>query len=496
MNISSQRRFTYPCLALVALSIIVGALMRLWACQTEFSHDEVWAWMDMQFMDSPLKILTYHRANNHYFYTLWLYILGGNASCVAYRLPSLITGVGSIVLMAVIAGRAGKTHAVVAAVLTALCFPLIFYSSEARGYASAVFFTLLCLDYMQRYKNSPKWPRDLLFSLYAVSGILCHLTFLCSYFAIAAWAVFPLVKNKRPLKELFLHLSRYHLIPMSFLIFLYFVDLRVLHIDGGPKYSLGRIIGDLACTTYGIVPNPTWSIILMILSGVVILAGLALLWANKSDKWVLYVVGLPAPIIVILLMHPSFIHSRYCLVCLPLFLLLLTDVLVYLSKLPGGRVAVAIFLSLYCGANSLTSLRLCQVGRGRYLEALQYMTDLTKSSPVMVGSNFPLQARLMFAFYRRYVKTDKDLQYWQGNKFRATGNFPTWIIISRQDRFPPVDKSNVSDLDPAAQRVLTVINGYRRAKYQLVQIFERGEVFSGSDWLIYHLFSPGNSQTS
>ena len=78
--------------------------------------------------------------NNHLLNTLWIYAVGDRPTWFAYRLFSILTGSAAIAATGLALRRVGRVESLVAAVLVAASYPMIVYSSEARGYAPAVFF--------------------------------------------------------------------------------------------------------------------------------------------------------------------------------------------------------------------------------------------------------------------------------------------------------------------------------------------------------------------
>ena len=66
-----------------------------------------------------------------------LYLFGPSAHSITYRIPAVLAGVGTVVMAGWISSRRGRLEALSAMLLVAASYPLIHYSSEARGYAYA-----------------------------------------------------------------------------------------------------------------------------------------------------------------------------------------------------------------------------------------------------------------------------------------------------------------------------------------------------------------------
>src|SRR5205823_152187 len=106
-------------------------------------------------------------------------------------------GVGSAALAGQILSRRGRPHAIAAMILVSVSYPLIVYSSEARGYAPMVFFVLMAVSAHERVLRSRTWPALIAFWTAAILGMLSHLTFLHAYVAIVLWSVYAMLVRAR-----------------------------------------------------------------------------------------------------------------------------------------------------------------------------------------------------------------------------------------------------------------------------------------------------------
>ena len=80
----------------------LAAFLGIWAATDEFWLDEIWSLFDFAGdANSPLDIFRAHHDNNHYLVTLWMYLLGPNqGNWVLYRVPSILAGIGTVLLAA------------------------------------------------------------------------------------------------------------------------------------------------------------------------------------------------------------------------------------------------------------------------------------------------------------------------------------------------------------------------------------------------------------
>src|SRR5262245_14211736 len=104
----------WPAAAAVALA---AAALRVRGLFSDLWLDELWS------LDGPAAarlwwdvVLRFNLDNNHHLNTLYLFMIGDGASAVQYRMLAFICGVLSVLVAMAIAGRHGRTAAVVAAV--------------------------------------------------------------------------------------------------------------------------------------------------------------------------------------------------------------------------------------------------------------------------------------------------------------------------------------------------------------------------------------------
>ncbi|MEN6450401.1 MAG: hypothetical protein ABFC96_07920, partial [Thermoguttaceae bacterium] len=172
---SAVRRQPWSIAAAVVL-LLAGAI-RFGGAVNDLWLDEIWSLQLLaDHATSPLDVFTkIHHDNNHYLNSLWLQLTGPAASPVLCRLLSLAAGIGTVALAALIGRRRDTATAVLAMLLVGFSYVLVLYSSEARGYAGAVFFAFLSFLLLDRYLDRRRWQTAVAYSLSAVLGLLSHL---------------------------------------------------------------------------------------------------------------------------------------------------------------------------------------------------------------------------------------------------------------------------------------------------------------------------------
>src|ERR1700730_12871129 len=192
----TSRRWLYlsGCILIVAFA----AVIRIRAAQNDLWMDEIWSLDFAATISSPAEVFTkIHHDNNHYLTTLWFYFMGPHSSSLVYRLPSIIAGIGTVILAGLIGHTRSKATTIFAMVVTAASYVMILYSSEARGQAQVIFCSFLSYYLLDRYLQRPSTAPALLFSFSAVLGFLSHLIFLNFYLAALTWSAYHLITSKR-----------------------------------------------------------------------------------------------------------------------------------------------------------------------------------------------------------------------------------------------------------------------------------------------------------
>src|SRR5690349_5873833 len=145
---------------LIILTVVIAstALLRAAGVFDDFWMDEIWSYDLARTVQRPSDVLLEPRFqidNNHPLNTLLIWAMGEQRHWWIYRVPSLLAGLGAVVVATMIAARRGRAAAILAAVLVGCSYPLVFFSSEARGYAVVVLFALMAVDAAERYLARP-----------------------------------------------------------------------------------------------------------------------------------------------------------------------------------------------------------------------------------------------------------------------------------------------------------------------------------------------------
>ncbi|MEZ4653334.1 MAG: hypothetical protein R3E12_06965 [Candidatus Eisenbacteria bacterium] len=234
-----------------------------------------------------------------------------------------MAGVGSLYLVTRIAATKGRLEAVLVAVLASFSFLLLFYASEARGYACALFFSLLAYRYLERYFDQGRHrTRDVIaFGASVVLGILSQLIVVLFYLPAVGWALVRLVRTGPEARRTIARFLFAQLIPLLALVGLYLVDLRSMTVGSGEHFGWTAVVAQTVHALIGLPAIP-W---LGIVYAVALLAwlGAAVGWLarQRDDSWILLVGVLTAPVVALWIAHPAVVAPRYFIVAGGFFLL-------------------------------------------------------------------------------------------------------------------------------------------------------------------------------
>ena len=421
---------------------------RVWGLFTDFWLDEIWALDVVGRIASPLDVFTrVHFDTNHWLYSLLLFGIGPREGWIAYRLPALAAGVASLPLVFAIARREGELAGGIGLLLAGSSFLLIEYSSEARGYALAVFFALGAFHALRRFFESGRASWCVAFNVCCALGLLSHLTFLFPYAGFLAWSIAEgLTRPFRPVAAC-RRIASCHAVPVLLYLALYLVDIRHIQHGGGPETSLAAVIGRLSALTLGLPDAPLLPQVAIALCAGIAAIGAWQLWKSGSREWVFYAVTLlvsPACIVMARAQDFPYWTERHFLVCVPFLLLLLTVVLARVADSGRvGRAAAFSLLALYLAGNSVRTLEFLRFGRGHYRDAVEYIFAHSSASDVSVGSDHDFRNGMLLTYYGRYAPPGRRLVYFSGDGWPREG--PQWLIIHSTDESHVASPQHIVD---------------------------------------------------
>jgi hypothetical protein len=465
----------------VALIVFVGALLRLPGIFTDFWLDEIWSFRIARQLHSIKDLIFSPDAridNNHLLNTWFLYVIGQPKDWWACRLPALVAGIGAIVAAAHAMARFGRGESLFAALFVGLSFPLVFYSSEARGYAPASFLAILAFDALLADLDRPRWWTVLAFNILCVLGFLAHLTFVHFYLAAMFWSVLRIRRQTRSIPAQLARWLRLNAAPIALCAALYYAFIRHLIIGGAAQTSPMRVI---AASLSLALSGPQHGIASFVVAGAVaagFLATLAMLLRRRDDAWLVYLLAVVvAPLFLLmydllLSQRPQPLMPRYFLVALTFLLLALAHgaAALWRGGGPPGRVVAAALACAFAAGTLVHWFPFYAYGRGGYVAALQRLMSQTRDRVVTVASDNEFPTSMVIDFYRpRVVPPGRAIDMYQEAVPRTQP--PEWVIVTN----PSVTREPPGTLPHPSGAVFDWDSTYPSS------------ALSGTTWCLYHL---------
>lgn len=423
------------------LCLILGAWLRCWAAQGELWFDEIYSVALLSTIISPWQIFTLHHDNNHWLYTIFFYNVGIPTPWWLYRLPSIVAGVATIALTALVARRFGRWTAATACLLASLSSFFVYFSSEARGYALATSWALLAFISMEQYLTTRRWLPRFCLVLSIALGFLSHLTFIHIYLALLGWSVAASRGARRGWLGVAQDVVRSHWAPWAFLATLYLIDIRHLRHGGGAVRPVMEVLREVLAIAAG---APKTGAVAVLVS--VVLIGVAIyeivrLGRDPSRQWVFWLGILLIPGVLMGALF-DYIYPRHFVVCVPFLLVLWSRFLVRCARAGAvGRLVVVMALALMGWGHGVRIHDLVTKGRGHHLEALRYMADQTKGGVISVGGSVNESVhKVLVWFYAQHLPDDVSVVYHDAKHWPEEGAL--WFLVhppgEEKGRSPPL----------------------------------------------------------
>jgi hypothetical protein len=456
---------TRTALAACAAAVLVGAALRAPGLASDLWLDEIWPWWISQRLTSALDVFTsIHHSANHHALMLWFYAVG-DAPAWLLRLPSFLGGCAGVALAARLAWRRGRLEAVLAAWLYALCFGLVFYSSEGRGYAAMLACVLAAQWALESAFERPRAKAFVGFGAALAIALIFQPIAIFYWAGAAAQSLWVWRRARWP--HLVRRLLALHALPAAVLTLLWIVDLRAMIVGSGDPVYPRRLTADVL-SAFGFLAKPSllWPYIAIALA--VVARGLALRWRSRDGFWL----GAPlaifvAPAAVILATRPEVIAVRYFVIGIAFALLLAADAAADAWRARGWRRAAAVFLLAgFAVGNAVQLVQFAQFGRGGYRATVHAIAEQAPGARSLVGGDHDFRTGQVVAYYARELPPGTQVVYVPRDRWPAGG--PEWWI-SHSAWTPRV----------TPQRIVVARRGYR-----LFAAYPHAG-FSGFYWALY-----------
>lgn len=382
---------------------LLGALHPLWL-------DEIWSLDLARGARTPFGVLTsIHHDNNHYLNTMWIQAVGRDASWLSYRLPALLAGLATVLMAVRIEWEEGVRNALVVGLLFALSLPLVQYAAEARGYAPAVFFSLLAFWSLGRYHERRGPAFGALFVASMIMGLLSHLTALIVALSLLAWSAWVTVARTDPYGRA-LRLMGLHALPVALLAWLFLVDVQHWTIGGGSDRP--ALNGWSAGARYMLgvpIEGPAGGVALAAFAPVLVV-GLRDWWRKVEYSSGFFLLVLITPVLLLSVLDATFAPPRYFLVSLAFGLLATGRGLGVLLRNGGwARCYAVVMLAAFLLGNLARTTRFVVAGHGDHRALIEHMVKLTPGDTIRVASDHPLESELVLEYHGGRIPDSKTL---------------------------------------------------------------------------------------
>lgn len=418
--------------ALVILLSLGALLLRLYAANDNFWLDEIFNYfLAMEQVHSVSDIFTGIKFEHQFLVTLSMYLIGDQLNWLWYRLPSVIAGTGTIALMALVGYRRMTPAALIVTLcVTAMSYPLVVYSSEARGYAPAMFFSLSMFAFIETYWLRRKQAWLIGFWTSTVIAVLYHPTAVFIFLALSLWSFVREYRLGVGLAKVAREMALVHAVPLVFIFWLYFAVMRQWGSVGGDILPLASVIGDTMAVALGLPMRPEYQWGALFLGSTLIALSLVVIARLvRSDIWIFYLSALLlAPALMLTFGNRPYVYVRYFVILFPFFYLLLGEAMDAVAQRHNwARVIVVGLCVLMLVGNALATAGFLRVGRGGNLDAVQYMVANTPGTQVKVGSDHDFRNGLPIVFYSRYIPKNKSMVYLRRDAWPVEG--PDWLLL-------------------------------------------------------------------
>lgn len=443
-QLTDNRRseFTRTLLVFVGLTLFAG-ILRFQASLDEFWLDEIFTYNLALGLNSTLEAFTIP-IDHHILNTLFMYWMGDHSSWWLYRLPSVLSGTLSVTILGYIALRGGLLPAAITMLIAAVSYPLIVYSSEARGYAPAIFFSLLCFLLVEHNNRYRSHTAIVLFWLAAILAVLSQLLAVYVLVALGCWSVLKELREQPSLRKAIVELTRCYAIPVLFCFWLYtFVISKNTNVGASETYQFGVLKSTLALAL-GAPEMGLLSLFGALLSCILFVYGILLLRRRDASIWLFYlVVILVAPAAIIMLDTRGHLFVRYFILCFPFFYLLLTEVLMSMRSSGLGSIVAGFILILVLSGNALLTYQFLDKGRGHYREMLAFMVKETHAGKIVVSSDHDFRNETALKFYAQYLDAPESIAYTPANLIDSQ-EVEWFIIHTTAIGFQPPNKLQIN----------------------------------------------------
>ncbi len=484
MLLPNRYRLRLPATVAIAVAIAAAScVLRVWAGIGDLWLDEVWSIQLADELTAPWQVVTRLRSdNNHMLNTAYVGWLGVDQSPLVYRLLSIVAGTLSVLVVGAIAAERGRVEQWTAMLLVATSFLMVHYSSEARGYAVALFLALSAYWSLLRFLKHGSDRHAICFACCASFGFLAHPTFIYFYMAACYWSVTVLPAASRHWSHAVRPVLMLHGLPSVVVVVLYLVNFRHLELGGGPDYDLASVLAQTGSLAIGGPALGIGAMIGALCFTAAVIGSLSVMWRDNDQQSTTLAFCVALPLIAAVVTQTPFLFVRYFLIAIVFAQLIFAFGLAWLYRQGRlGRLAFGALLALFVLANLIHVGNLYRLGRGNYLAALQFIADQDSNEIITIGSNHDHGTSILVDYYRHRMRSPREIQYcrvadWANDgEVPGSARHPNWLILHHD----PAE-------GPANYQKTYVVAGQT---YELSRMFDAA-ILSGWQWFCFRRVCP------
>ncbi|WP_421912930.1 hypothetical protein [Mesorhizobium sp.] len=389
--------------------------------------DEIWSLELLRPLTSIDQIFwRVNHDNNHFLNSIYLYLVGPDASPLIQRGLSVALGVATIAVAAMTAAARGRWTMIATSLLFAVSYPMVHYGSEARGYAGLVLFTLACVLLLERRLDGR--GSTLAFAAAILLGFLSHLTMLEAAVVLAVWATWMVWLRTRRLARTVVEVG-WIFIPAGLAVLPLAIGVVVgaklfgFSVGGVSPFTLPAFADGYGGMIRYLFGLPSWIGNWACIFAAWVPVGVsAVIWRDRrSGLYVIGIVGLPMLMAAARL--PNLEFPRYFLVSATLLLLWAGEVLgrgldaggKHRLLAAGGLVAVLM-------GTAVSLLSFYEYGRGSYSAIVERMT---RDGSATYASNHDFRTGMVVDHFAARLDRQASLVP-QG---KVCAERPAWLIL-------------------------------------------------------------------
>jgi hypothetical protein len=407
-----------PALLILGIIIALAAGLRLWAAVGDLWIDEIWSLDNIALARASTRpgdwLALFFHDNTHALNTAYLAIMetliGPYGPSWAYRALSIASGIAAVGVAAAIGWRRSPWEALIAGALVGFSYPMIHYSSEARGYMPMLLAGLAAYAILERHLETPTQGRMAAFIVVCLLGLAAHLTFVVVLGGFGLWAAVVLFQRPEPTIRTIARLCILFGAQITAVTFYGAIAVNNMVFGGGAMVPAIDALGDMAEFTFGVDPAGRGSVTLTIALGV----GWVVWWLHRRGKpeWIFFaVVVLAGPLGVVIADLSAGLAPRY-FIASALFALIATarGIAVLLAGGHWSRIFGGVILAVILVGNGLLADKFFNTGRGHYADAVAAIAG-AGTPPVRYAGYHPFSIEKVTAYHARRIGRTRDIQF-------------------------------------------------------------------------------------